>query len=958
MSVIFFSERKASKYGVMRLKMASSFLWHTQEIDSVAHELKTDLEQGLSSKEASSRLPTYGFNELPEADHIPVLSILLRQQISLMIPVLVVVCVILILGDMWSSAFVVMGILGVNIIFSLCQIIMSQKFLKTIKKLASRSKYAGVLRSGHVRLVKTTELVPGDIICFEKGDLIVADGRLIEANDLTIDESLIMRTVQMSEKHVDALDEGVSVRDRPNMVFMGTIAIAGKGRAIVTSTGSQTQVAKMVKTQDAEATESWWSLLGTNLSRKGLWFAIICIICLAALWAILTISGTLSLAGVMIGLCLLVAIWPMGLSEAVSMTLAIGMKRLSENNIAIQSFPGAEALANATVICSDKEGILTQKEITVKRLFVDGRIMDIEGDGYDPESGGFPPDAEEENPDLPFLLTVAAMCTNTEIKNTPAGWSIIGDPAEGALLVAALKGGINKDELGLSLTKIGEFPFDYERKRMTTVYKSSKDEIFVFTKGFLETVLDVCSNIQLHGYVDLLDIGRHRAIWAVNHSFARDGMQNIAFAYCQLEEEPDEYTIQTIERNLVFIGIAGIIDPLRADAKSAIQKCLTGSIQPIILTDDYVDTTTAIANNLGIIKDGTEVLAGEELDILGEKEYANLAGRFSAYANISPDHRIRIVRTLKDQSEIIAIVSNHTSDSDIITEADIGIAAGQSGYSVATEAADIILMDNSFATAVKAIETMRAAYGNTRKLTRYLLSGSVATVGAILIALIINIFQKGFLPSSLSSLYMLFIYVLWINIVGGSIPAFAIIFNPVTDGSIKDGPYSRKKILDDGLIGKILIRGLLMAFLAMIAFAFSLGSRGDQSRAMTAALSMLVVSQIAFAFQCRYTPDEGFFRKYFTNKLLLIMAFLAVLIHASIIYIPTLSQIFGTTSLSLIDWAPIAAAFIICSLPLDELFSTRVEEDAEEAAEKDSSEKPMDRETETLESEGISESEI
>ncbi len=636
-------------------------------------------------------------------------------------------------------------------------------------------------------------------------------------------------------------------------------------------------------------------------------------------------------------LSFLIAAWPMGLIETTIVALIVGMKRLSKRQIAIRKFSGAETLAGATAICSDKAGVMTQKRMVVKRVFVDGRIMDIEGDGYDPESGGFPPDAEEDNPDLPLLLTVASMCSNTEVKNTPEGWSVMGDPTEGALIVAAMKGGINKDELGLSLTKIAELPFDSERKRMTTVYRSSRDELFVFTKGSLDTVLDISSRLQLHGYMNDLDTGRLRAVWAVNQSFARDEMQGIAFAYRQLEDEPEEYTIQTVERDLVFVGIAGIVDPIRTDVKPAVQKCLMGAIHPIMLTEDYMDTAYAIAHDLGMVRDGSEVLAGEELDILADNEYSNLAERFSAYADVSPAHKIRIVRTLKEKGAVIVVIGSHIGDATAIEEADVGIATGQASSSIATDAADMLLMDDSFATAVDAIEVMRGAYGNARKIIRYLLSGSVATTSAILLVLIISIFQRGLSLTSPSTFHMLIFYVVWINLVAGVIPAIAMAFSPVTDGVMKEGPYLRGKIFDDGLRSKLLTRGVLTALLALTAFIFSLGSQANQGSAITAAFTVLVVSQIAFVFQCRSTPDEGFFRKYLTNKLLLGVAFLVIILQVSIIYISPISQAFRIEPLPLTGWIPILVAFVISSLPLDELFETSVVEE-DQAAEEESDE--------------------
>jgi Ca2+-transporting ATPase len=905
--------------------VASSFLWHTQEVGSVTHELKTDLEQGLSNKEAASRLVTYGPNQLPERERIPWADIFLRQHISLMIPILVLASVILVRTGSLNGAAAVISILIVSIILSGFQAVKSERLFRYLRKFANSSMYTRVLRSGHVGPVKATDLVPGDIICFEAGDQIAGDGRLVEAKQLTIDESQVAECEEATEpveKDAATLSEDVPVHLRKNMVFMGTMVTNGSGRAIVTTTGAQTQLAQVSVDRARKVEAAQRSLLEAKLSRKGLWFAGGCIAASAIFWAVVMLLDIIPPPeGVMACLGFLMAAWPMGLIEAVTMALTVGMKRLSERQIVIRRFLGAEALASATAICSDKTGIMTQNRMTVKKVFVDGRIMDVEGDGYDPESGGFPPDAEEDSPDLPLLLTVASMCTNTEVKNTPEGWSVIGDPTEAALIVAGMKGGINKDELGLSLTKIAELPFDPERKRMSVVFRAPKDEIFVFTKGSLETILDICGNVQLHGYMDNLDIGRQRAIWAVNQSFARDSMRSLAFAYCQLKDEPEEYTVEVLERDLVFVGIMGIVDPPRHDAKLAVKKCLIGAVQPIMLTDDYLDTAFAFAQDLEIVQEGSAALTGAELDILGEKEYSSLAERFAVYSDISPIHKLRIVRTLKERGEVTAVIGGRARDVDAIREADVGIAAGRTGSSVTIDASDIVLMDDSFGSAVDAIEGMRGAYGNAKKIIRYLLSASSATAGTILLSLIIRIFWEDFpFPP------LLFLHVLWINLLAGSIPALAIIFNPVTDDVMKDGPYQRGSIFDGGLRSKILIRGILTAFLALIAFTFSLGSSDsweiNQGRAMTATFTVLVMSQLAFAFQCRRTPDEGFFRKFLTSKLLLGITLVAILLHLSIIYISPVSTIFRTKPLLPVDWIPILVAFVICSLPLDELFNT------------------------------------
>ncbi len=912
--------------------MSSPFPWHTQEIDSVAYELNTDLEQGLSNKEAASRLAAYGPNELSVPEHLSWAKIFTRQNISLMIPILALASVILLRTGQPNVAILVIGLSIVSIILSTLQEIRSEKLLRYFRKLASRSMRARVLRSGHIDPVKATDLAPGDIICFEAGDQIPADGRLIEAKNLAVDESVFLGATEPNEKDVDVVSEDVMplhpIQQRKNMVFMGTSVVGGSGRAIVIATGMQTQVAQVFLSQTEESETDQSSTLEAGLAGKGLWVAAGCIAFSVLLWIVARfLINMSSLDGAMVGMCFLIAAWPMGLIDAVAMALTTGMKKLTRNQVVIRQPSGTEALASVTALCSEKTGIMTQNQMTVKKVFVDGRIMSVEGDGYDPETGGFPPDAEEDNPDLPLLLTAASVCTDTEVKNTTEGWSVIGDTTEAALIVAAMKGGVSKDELGLTLEKLAELPFDPERKRMSVVFRAPNDEMFVFIRGSLETVMDICSNIQLYGYVEDLDIGKQHAIWAVDQSFARERMLSLAFAYRKLGEEPESYTVETIERDLVFVGMMGIADPLRADVKPAVSKCLDGGVETIMLTGDHTSTAFAFAQALDIARDLSETLNGEDLDIMGEKEYSSSAEKFSVYADVSSDQKLRIVRTLRDKGEVIAVIGKDAGDAAAVEEADVGIAAGQNGSSATISAADVVIMDNSFATAVDAIETMRGAYGNAGKIVRYFLTGSAATALTILVALIIRIFWRSspFPPLS-------FLHVLWINLLGVSISAVAIIFNPLTDGTMKEGPYPRGSIFDSSARIEIVIRTLVATALALIAFAFSSLWEVNQDRAMTAAVTALIMSQLAFAFQYRRTPDESFTSGFLTNKLLLILASLVILIHISVVYIPHINQIFGMKPLSPVDWIPVLAAFVICSLPLNELFSIRTQKEKSDLA--------------------------
>lgn len=911
--------------------MALPFPWHAKEASSVAHELNTDLDTGLSNKEAASRLAIYGPNRLPDKVGIPWITILLRIGISLMIPLIALAVVILALSYTLTGVIIISGLIFVRIILSGLLEVGSERLLCSLKKLASNLIYAKVLRNGQVSLVKAVDLVPGDIICFEAGEQIAADSRLIETNQLIMDESIFNETKEMLEKNTDTFGEDLPLHPvylRRNMVFMGSIVFSGSGRAVVTSTGAQTQIAQMQlerEKQNTQHTQRW--LLEAMLSKKGIWFASGCIVFSAILWLLAVLFGLSLTAGAMISLSFMLAIWPMGLIEAIRLALTIGMRRLSKHNIIIRRFTGAETLASTTVVCSNKTGVMTQNQMTVKKVFVDGCIIGVTGDGYDPESGGFPPDAEEENPDLPLLLSVAAMSTNAEVQSTPEGWSIVGDPTEGALVVAAMKGGISKDEIRLSLTKVAELSYDPERKRMSMVFRASNDELFIFTRGFLDPVLSICNNMQLHRYVDSLDIGRQNVIRAVNQNFAKSGMHSLAFAYCQLVGEPGNYTFEELERDLIFVGMVGISDPLRVDTKSAVKKCIRGGVKPILFTDDQADMSFTLAKDLELADEISSVVTDEHLDMLEESNYCSLVEDALIYSDISPSHKLKIVRALKEGGEVTAVISNQIGDEHAIREANVGIASCPTCPSVIINSSDIVLNDGSFATAIESIEKMRGAYGNAKRIFRYFLSGNIAMSGVVLIALIINIFWKTHFSQSLSSIYsiyMPFLYVLWINLLAINLPALSIAFNPVTEDFMKEGPYPLGVLSDEGLKIRLFIRGLLTVILTFIIYAFSLVTSNDQSLAITAAFTMLIISQLAFIFQCRCTSGESFLQKFLTNKLLLGVIAFVLLLHLSTIYLPSISLIFGTKPLLLVHWIPILVGLAISLLPLDDLLSSYI----------------------------------
>lgn len=911
--------------------MESHFFWHALEIDSVAHELKTDIEQGLSNKEALSRLAVYKRNELSDKHSTPIASIILRVIISSMLPILLLF--VAFLAFMWLNnsetkllitSIMVLVFLIVNIVLSSIQEIKSYNYLNTLRKIAKDAIYAKVIRNGHIVSVKATELVPGDIIILEMGDQVPADGRIIEANHLIIDESVITSLKGTVKKETNVINKDIPLNQQNNMIFMKSMVVSGKGKAIVTATGEKTQA---YFEEIEEETIIQRSGFESVLSKIGGWYALVCIIISIGAGAVIFLLNEEPniIESVMVSMSLIMATWPAGLIEAVTMAFAVGMKKLNDSHIIIRNLPGAERLADVELICCNKKGIMTQNKMNVKKIFVDGEIIDIEDDIYDTDPSIV---LNSKSADLPLLLTVASMCTNAEVRNSSEGWNVEGDPTEGSLILTAMKGGIKKDEIGLNLTMIGELPYDPERKRMSMVFKDNNDEVFVFTRGAVENVLDVCIDIQLHGYVDILNASKIRAVRSVSENFAKDGSQCIAFAYYQLDGEPRNFSVKLLERDMIFIGMMGLEDLPRHDTRQSVKDCIIGSIKPIMMTDECKEIATGFANDMGIARSESEVLTGEELDTLDEKAFFDIQDRFSVYADISPLQKSRIIRTLKETGQVTAMIGDNATDLDAIEEAHIGISAGETGSSVSINASDIIIMDNSFGTAVKAIEGTRNTLQNAKRILRFFLSGSIATACTIIIALVINRIWNDFHFPPLSLLQ-----VLWINLVAGIIPAFGIIYNPLNGNSLRDGSYIYGKVFSNELKANILIRGILASIFAIIVYAFSLGPAElftNQDRATTAAMSILIISQLAFAFQCCRSTNKGLFNKIFGSKLMMILAILAIFIHLFVVYLPQLNEIFGTKPLSLIDWIPIVIAFAIFWLPLDELFTTGSEYEDDE----------------------------
>ncbi|MGB9597235.1 MAG: cation-translocating P-type ATPase, partial [Candidatus Poribacteria bacterium] len=774
--------------------MRSDFHWYKYDKESVAHELKTDLEQGLSNREALSRLQSYKRNELPDEPSIPISHTLFRIIISTMLPILLAFSGYLIY--LWTEGeedkllilgMAIISILIIKIIISSFKELKSDKYLYSLRKIAHDATFAKVMRSGHITFVRVTELVPGDIIYFEAGDQIPADGRLIEAKHLTVDESFITGNSVPVEKNIDIIDVAVQASQIENMVFMKSVVKTGRGAAIVTATGNGTLIAQKSIKDDTIVQRSKFEL---SLSKNLLWFALICIICSAGIGGILIyFKEKTIIEGVTASIILMMSAWPAGIIEAVTMTFAVGMKKLSESQIVVKNLPGAEKLADVERICCNKRGIMTEGNMTVNKIFVDGEIIEIKEDEYESKAL-----IENKKADLPLLLSVASLCTNTDVKDSTDGWTIEGDPIEGALIIAGKKGKINKEDLLLSLTRIGELPYDYERQRQSVIYKDNKGEIFVFTRGAVDAILNVCTDIQLHGDLESLTNSRIKTIKAINRKFAKEKnhAECVALAYYQIEGDlPRSYDAEMIEQDMIFLGMMRLIDYPRSDTKSAVRRCLIGGIKPVMLTDEPKESALEFAKELGVARGEKNMLTGEELKTNSDWNSYKKYEEISVFSEVLPSQKARIIRTLKETGNIIAMIGINSSDVEAIKEADVKLSAGKTGCSSIVNKSDVLILDGSFNTAIKAVEGTRNILQNVKRIIRYFFSVSIATSAVVLISFIVSMVwnKPAFPPLSL-------LQVLWLNISAIVIPAFGIIFSPITTYSLEDGVYINGKIFN------------------------------------------------------------------------------------------------------------------------------------------------------------------
>lgn len=861
-------------------------MWHTQEIDDIMQQLGTS-RKGLTQDEADERITTYGLNELKKKKGRGVLSIFMDQFKDFFIGVLLAAtCISFLLGET-TDAYIILIIVIINAFMGLAQEYKAEKAIERLQELASPS--ATVIRDGHISKIPATHVVPGDVMVLGSGDFIPADGRLFEISYLGVDEASLTGESVPSTKVTEILPE-VSLADRENMVYMGTTVTDGRGKAVVTSTGMNTEmgtIAEMIQTMEMEK---------TPLQEKLEGFSKYLAMSITAFCGLIFILGSLRgepmFEMFLTAVSLAVAAIPEGLPAIVTIVLALGVQRMIKRNALMRRLKAVETLGSATIICSDKTGTLTQNEMMVSEIAVDGTYYRVTGSGYSPEGEFY---AGSERTDLSgplqLVLTIGALCNDAHVQ----GNQVIGDPTEAALIVAARKAGLVKDELEHQYPRIRDIPFSSERKRMTTFHEIDGEHV-VYMKGAPDIILGLCSHVLEGGNPVSLHEEKRKEILSVYNDMASRALRALAMAFKRVPNGNGSMeSIESVEKDLIFVGLQGMRDDPRPEVKGAIQVCNEAGIRSMMITGDFKTTAVAIADEIGITG---EAITGEELDSLSDETLRERIGSLGVVARVSPEHKTRIVEALKNQGQIVAMTGDGVNDAPSLKKADIGIAMGITGTDVAKEAADMVLTDDNFASIVTAIEEGRHIYNNIIKFIYFLLCCNVGEIFVLFFAILLG-FSRPLIP----------IQILWINLITDGFPALALGVDPPEAGLMKRPPRDpAESIFSQGRGRSIMEIGLLMSVLVLVAFHWA---GEDMDHARTLAFSTLVFVQLAHTVNCRSERRSLLDVGLFSNKYLMGAVMLSVFLQLSVVYTPWLQPLFGTVPLGLSDWIIIVALSLV-----------------------------------------------
>ncbi len=881
--------------------------WHVLSFEAVKDSLQTDVARGLTQAEAARRLAQYGPNTLAQARERSAFSILFAQFRSLIVALLVTATVIAFaMGDN-IEGFAILVVIVLNAGIGFITEWKAEQALSALQKQSVR--VAHVIRDGAESELPAAELVPGDLIVLAAGARVPADGRIVESARLQIEEAALTGESLAVTKTSELLqDKGAALGDRLNMAFLGTTITDGRGRLLVTATGAQTEVGKIGILIDQAITRS--TPLEQKLERLGrLLIVVVLVLC-----AVIVLAGWLRDASdfwhmLEIGLSLAIAAVPEGLPAVTTMTLALGMQRMARMRALVRRLPAVETLGSVTVICTDKTGTLTKNEMTVCVYALDQRRVEVTGAGYEPvgkfQDGDKPVDPRSDE-HLALALRIGMLCNDAKVERTDGRETVLGDPTEAALIVAAEKAGMNQATLAPDFPRISEVPFDSTSKRMVTVHRSSQGPTLAYIKGSPGRLLASCkSQVRDAGVTPLTEEDRQH--WeATNEELAGAALRVLGLGYCEL---PDGYSEADFAKDLIFVGLVGMSDPLRDEAKAAIATCREAGIRTVMITGDQQPTAAEIARQLGIDVDidgrPLRTVHGRELAGLDGDGWKKVVADAAVFARVSPEHKLQIVEALQQQGHVVAMTGDGVNDAPALKKADIGIAMGIKGTEVAKENADMVITDDNFASIVGAVEQGRIIYGNILRFLHYLLSCNFSEILTVFMALMIG------WPLPLVALQ-----ILWLNLITDIFPAFALALEPSSPDVMKRTPRDpQEPLLTRRFVGLIAWQGALLAGVTLLAFGIGMHWHGTEGeglrRATTMAFMTLALAQVFHAFDARSQNRSVFTRRLFTNGWLWSAVAICLILQAAAVYLPLLQKVLHTVPLTTSEWGVIAGCALL-----------------------------------------------
>ena len=869
--------------------------WFNKSIEQTEKELETSIENGLNKEQVEKAREKYGLNELKAKKKKSLIVKFLEQFKDFMIIILIIAAIIsgavgIAQGEGITDTIIILIVVIVNAIIGVAQENKAEKSLEALQKLSSHE--AKVIRNGKLEVVQSKKLVPGDLVVLETGDYVPADIRLVEESNLKVQESSLTGESLPVEKNISTIEEEkVGIGDRENMLFSSSLVTYGRGKGIVLETGMNTEVGKIAgiinETIDSQTP------LQEKLDKLGKTLGIAAVVICLVIFIIGIAIGKDALEMFMTAVSLAVAAIPEGLAAVSTIVLAIGVQRMVKKNAIVKKLPAVETLGSATVICSDKTGTLTQNKMTVQKVFYDDILQNVEN-----------AKVNNNNEELEKLVYISMLCNDTKVASDN---TLTGDPTETALVDMGFELDF-RPAIYEEYPRVEEIPFDSDRKLMTTVHKI-ENKYIVYTKGGIDELLSRCNSYIIDGKVENNLEEYKETIDRNNEAMAQEALRVLAMAYKEIDHIPTKEEMKNIENELIFVGMVGMIDPPREEAKKAVEKCKTAGIKTVMITGDHKITAIAIARKLGILENDEEAITGAELEEMSQEELEQNVRKYSVYARVSPEHKVRIVKAWQKNGEIVAMTGDGVNDAPALKTADIGCSMGMVGTDVAKEASDVILTDDNFATVVSAVEEGRRIYDNILKAIQYLLSSNVGEIIVLFIAILITPWLSSKFGIDVNLIVPLLpIHILWINLVTDSLPALALSVDPAEEDIMERKPLkSGKGIFTKGMTWRVIYQGVMIGLLTLAAFIIGLATPEAElpqiegltvqeikvEVGQTMAFTVLALSELVHVFNVRNNKKSLFKTKALSNKYLLLAIAVSAALMLVILFVPFLREVFS-----------------------------------------------------------------